>query len=175
MTSAVVLKAKPATAAFTMIGNYRTGGFAYMALLVVVAASAIAMTVAIPDVYHTAKREREAQLFFVGQQYQMAIQRFYQNPDVVIKRYPISLEELLVDNRSAKPHYHLRRLYPDPMTEQGDWGLLLNEQNQIMGVYSLSEQTLLKVAFDSKRIRVSNPAGARHYSDLKFVYLPTMQ
>ncbi|MBD3635266.1 MAG: type II secretion system protein [Methylophaga sp.] len=157
-----------------MNGEVRQHGFAYMALLVAIAGSLLLLSVAMPDKYHQGKREREAQLLFAGQQYQMAIERFYQNRFVTIKRYPNNLQELMMDNRNVRPQYHLRRLYPDPMTVEGDWGLVLNEQDQIMGVYSLSDQTLIRTRFHSERIRVSNPAGARYYSDLKFVYLPTV-
>jgi type II secretory pathway pseudopilin PulG len=156
----------------------RTGnsarGFAYMALLVVISASLLTLSAAMPDKFQQAKRADEAQLLFAGRQYQQAIERFYNNRFVPIKRYPSSLAELIEDNRTAKPQHHLRRLYRDPMTDDGQWGLVLNEQEQVMGVYSLSEQTLVKTAFDSERIRVSNPTGATRYSDLKFVYISSL-
>lgn len=149
-------------------------GFAYMALLVAISASLLTLSAAMPDKFQQAKRDKEAQLLFAGRQYQLAIERFYKNRFVPIKRYPVSLAELLEDNRTAKPQRHLRRLFPDPMSADGQWGLVYNEQQQIMGVYSLSEQTLLKTTFDSKRIRVSNPSGPTRYSDLKFVYISSL-
>lgn len=154
---------------------YRISGFAYMALLLMVAVSSLMLTVAMPDIYQTAKREREAQLFFVGQQYQRAIQRFYENRFVPIKRYPNSFDELLDDNRSLKPQHHLRQIYRDPITQSTEWGLVLNEQDQIMGVYSLSQGSVLKTHIQGHGVTVSNVAGAQKYSDLKFVYLPNRQ
>jgi type II secretory pathway pseudopilin PulG len=142
-----------------------------MALLVVIAASSIALTTALPDLYQTAKREREAQLLFVGRQYSEAIRRFYENPLVVIKRYPNSLDELVTDNRSLRPRHHLRKLYPDPMTGRLDWGLIKNEQDQIMGVYSQSGGKPLRTDF--ARHSVTEVAGGgQQYADFKFVYLP---
>jgi hypothetical protein len=176
MTFVVVLKARHLTEQRIMIGNIdKQAGFAYMALLVVVFASLLMLTRAMSDIYQTAKREREAQLFFAGEQYQRAIESFYENRFVVIKRYPQSLSELLVDERSIKVQHHLRQIYYDPVSQTKDWGLLLNGQSQIMGVYSRSQGKLLKTHFDAERVRTSNSAGAQQYSDLKFVYLPNSQ
>lgn len=148
-------------------------GFAYMALLVVIFSSLLVLTKAMPDIYQMAKREREAQLFFVGQQYQRAIEHFYENRFVAIKRYPRTFEELLADNRSPKVQRYLRKLYPDPITQTNNWGLILNEEDQIMGVYSLSNGQVLKKQFAGGRVTISNVAGAEQYSDLKFVYVPS--
>jgi len=153
----------------TMTGNGKHKGFAYMSLLVVISASLIALSVALPDKYQQAKREREAQLLFVGQQYVRAIKLFYENPLVSIKRYPETFEELLVDNRTAKPLHHLRKLYPDPMTGTYDWGLVKNTENQIMGVYSLSRNKPLRTDFTSFPSVVV--VGGEEYEDIKFVYL----
>lgn len=173
MTFVVVLKATHPMEHFIMTGNRDAqSGFAYMALLVVIFSSLLVLTRAMPDIYQTAKREREAQLFFVGEQYQRAIQSFHENSFVAIKRYPQSLNELLVDERSFKASHHLRQRYLDPVTQTNDWGLVLNEQSQIMGVYSRSQDKLLKTYFNSERVIVSNPSGAQQYSDLKFVYIP---
>lgn len=147
-------------------------GFAYLALLTTIAASLVALMVALPDLYQTAKREREAQLLFVGQQYQQAIQHFYENPNVTIKRYPKSIDELLVDNRSLRPLHHLRKAYADPMTRDGQWEFIKNEQQQIMGVYSHSTDTLLKTHIQSDRVTIALSGGPITYADLKFVYLP---
>ena len=157
----------------TMTGeDHKSAGFAYMSLLVLVALSSLMLTVAMPDIYHTAKREREAQLLFVGREYQKAIQHFYENRLTPIKQYPNSLDQLLEDNRTPKPQHFLRKLYLDPITMSSDWGIVLNEQDQIMGVYSLSNAPTLKTHFEDKRLIVSADGDSLKYSDLKFVYLP---
>jgi type II secretory pathway pseudopilin PulG len=174
MTFVVVPKARQQTGQLIMNGNLnRHRGFAYMALLVVIFSSLLVLTKAMPDIYQTAKREREAQLFFVGQQYQRAIEHFYENRFVAIKRYPRSFDELLVDNRSPKAQHFLRKLYRDPITQTNNWGLILNEQDQIMGIYSQSNGKVLKKHIKEQRVTISNVAGAEQYSDLKFVYLPS--
>lgn len=144
-------------------------GFAYMSLLVVITASLIALSVALPDKYQQAKREREAQLLFVGQQYVRAIKLFYENPRASIKRYPEILDELLVDNRTLTPQHHLRQLYTDPMTEHGQWGLVKNTEEQIVGIYSLSKNKPLKQDFSSIPSIVLEEGNT--YEDIKFVYL----
>lgn len=155
-------------AACTSIGKKRQSGFAYMALLVVITASLFALSAAIPDIYQQAKREREAQLLFVGQQYANAIRHFYNNPNANLKRYPESLEELLVDNRTQKPMHHLRQLYRDPMTDSFKWGLVQNEEEEIMGVYSLSEGKILRTNYQGYPDVL---VGGDRYKDIKFVYL----
>ena len=157
-----------------LTGKRQSAGFAYMALLVVIAASLIVLSSAIPDIYQTAKREREAQLFFVGEQYRSAIKRYYQNPKVSSRAYPDNLKQLVSDDRTAKPSHYLRRLYRDPMTRDGKWGLILNENNKIIGVYSRSQQKLLKQNFDHNIVTVMDQTGSRQltYSDLKFMFSP---
>lgn len=156
-------------AASTMNGKKRQLGFAYMALLVVIAASLLALNAAMPDIYQQAKREREAQLLFIGQQYSHAIRLFYENPHVVIKRYPESLDELLVDDRTPRPMHHLRKLYKDPITGSSEWGLVKNEERQIMGVFSLSEGKPLRKNFRGYPGVIV--VGGNEYNDIKFVYL----
>lgn len=154
---------------YTLNGNKdQQAGFAYMALLVVISASLLSLSAAIPDKYQQAKREREAQLFFVGEQISSAIKSYYNNPLVTEKRYPESLDELLVDDRTPKPMHHLRKLYQDPMTSSMEWGLVKNEEMQIVGVYSLSEGKPLKTNYSAFPSVVVN--GDEYY-DIKFVYI----
>lgn len=146
------------------------GGFAYMALLVVIAASLMSLSAAMPDKYQQAKREREAQLLFAGEQYSNAIRLFYENPFVSVKRYPDNFDELLEDKRTPKPMHHLRKLFPDPMTGSTEWGLVKNAENQIMGVYSLAKGQPLRTHFSLYPSVIV--VGGEEYNDIKFVYLP---
>ena len=157
-----------------LTGKRQSAGFAYMALLVVIAASLIVLSSAIPDIYQTAKREREAQFFFAGEQYRLAIKRYYQNPKVSSRVFPDNLKQLLSDDRTAKPSHYLRQIYRDPMTKDGKWGLVLNENNKIIGVYSRSKQKLLRRNFDSNIVTVigQTATGQLSYSDLKFMFSP---
>lgn len=140
-----------------------------MALLVVVFASSLALGAALPDKYQQAKRERETQLLFAGQQYASAIKLFYENPYVSVRRYPETLNELLIDNRTPVPRHHLRQLYRDPITGSAEWGVVKNEEDQIIGVFSLSKATPLRTNFGEQEM-VAIAAGGK-YEDIKFVYL----
>jgi hypothetical protein len=58
------------------------------------------------------------------------------------------------------------------MTQQADWGLIFNENKQIVGVYSLSAEHLLKTNLSADYVTVNSVNRELLYSDLKFVYLP---
>ena len=85
-------------------------GFAYVALLLVIAVVALTLGVATEQIEHAAQREREEQLLFVGSQFRQAIASYYeQSPGA--KQYPRKLEELLQDNRFPKPKRHLSLIH----------------------------------------------------------------
>jgi len=77
------------------------------------------------------QRDREAELFFRGDQYRQAIARFHNAWGI----YPKRLEELLEDRRALYVQRHLRRLYLDPMTGE-PFELVRDSAGTIRGVYS---------------------------------------
>lgn len=149
----------------------KSNGFAYLALLVVISGSLLVLSAAQPDLFQQAQRQQEKQLLFAGREYREAIRRFYENPNVSVQRFPNTLEELLVDNRSLKPMYHLRRLYPEPILGLG-WGLIRDEQGGITGVYSRSNQRLLVTNFDARYANIDQTEKTLRHSDLLFNYQP---
>ncbi len=78
-------------------------------LLVAVAVMSVLASVVLPVWSHAARREREAELIFRGEQYARAIELYQRQ---YVGAYPPDLETL-VDQR------FLRRLYTDPMTDGG--------------------------------------------------------
>jgi type II secretory pathway pseudopilin PulG len=89
-------------------------GYAMAALLVALSVMAIALTVALPVWKTAAKREKETELIFRGQQYVRAIglfQRKYANAN------PPNLDILLNER-------FLRKKYKDPMTKDGEFQVL---------------------------------------------------
>lgn len=120
-------------------------GFTYMGALVLIVLMGSALA-AVGQVWATVgKRERELQLIWVGTQYAQALQSYYRSATGVAQ-YPQSLDELLEDHRFPSIQRHIRRLYPDPMTNSSDWGLTTSIDGRITGVYSLSRETPLKTA-----------------------------
>jgi type II secretory pathway pseudopilin PulG len=142
-------------------------GFTYLTVLFMVAFMGLGLAVT-GEVWHTALvRDKEAQLLYTGNQYRRAIQRYYLSGP---RQYPRTLEDLLKDPRKPGTERYLRKLYPDPLTGKGEWGLVKAPDGGIMGVYSSSEEKPMKVAgFGFADLGL---AGAAKYSDWKFLYDP---
>ncbi len=143
-------------------------GFTFVGVLVVLTVMMIAMGTA-AQIWHTQmQRENEQDLLFVGHQFQYAIGRYYQSG----KGFPPSLIALLGADNDAKlnPRY-LRKIYRDPMTGLAEWGLVLGNNSEIVGVHSMSEQAPYKVAAFSDAD--SALEGKLKYSEWQFVYVPT--
>ncbi len=114
-------------------------------MLFVVAALGVGMA-ALGTLWSTvAKREKEAQLLFVGDQFRLAIESYRQRTPGGLKQYPRSLEDLLEDKRFPMTVRHLRRLWRDPLTGQAVWGLV-RDADRITGVHSLAEGAPMKQA-----------------------------
>jgi len=142
------------------------GGFTYLTILFVVAIMGVGLALA-GEVWHTAAtREREAALLWTGEQYRRAIERYYLAGP---RQYPRELTDLLRDLRKPAVERYLRRLYPDPVTGSYEWGIVKAPDGGILGVYSRSEDKPFKEAgFKPAQAQF---AGARKYSDWKFVYV----
>jgi type II secretory pathway pseudopilin PulG len=121
----------------------RKSGLVLFAVLLLLVLAGLAALVG-AEVWATAlKREREAQLLFVGEQYRRAIESYWRASPGPVKTLPTSLDVLLEDDRFPMPVRHLRRLYPDPVVGEADWKLV-KAGNGILGVYSQSETIPLK-------------------------------
>jgi len=93
------------------------GGYAMAALLVTLAIMSILLSVAMPVWRHEARREKEAELVFRGEQYARAIALFrYKNANIP-NAFPPSIDAL-VQGR------FLRKKYKDPMTKDGEFVLI---------------------------------------------------
>jgi type II secretory pathway pseudopilin PulG len=125
----------------------RQGGFVYIGLLIGIAVLGIGLG-AVSEVWtQTRQREREQELLFTGNQIRQAITRYYQESPPAARRFPMQLDELLSDARTpGKTGRYLRRLYPDPIRGQADWGEVRLPGGQLVGVFSLSNDTPLKSA-----------------------------
>jgi len=123
-------------------GNRRAeAGFTYIGILIGVAIVGLLLSMASRVWTLTEQRERETQLLWTGNAFRMAIASYFADGH----QYPLSLEDLLLDNRSPVPRHYLRRLYPDPMTGQPDWTIIHSPDGVgIMGVASNSKSSPLK-------------------------------
>ena len=120
----------------------RQSGFTYIGVLIGVAILG-AMLASLGTVWHTmAQRDQEKELLFVGHQFRLALNRYYQSN----QRYPLRLEQLVQDDSAQVVRRYLRKIYVDPLTRQPSWGLVTQADGQIVGVYSLSGKAPLKKA-----------------------------
>lgn len=120
------------------------GGYALIAALILLVLASLAVTLAVQRASTDARRERESELLFIGDQYRWAIHA-YASAAGVPAQYPEKLEDLLEDKRLPLPRRYLRRIYPDPMTGKADWQLELS-QGRIIGVHSSSTEGPLRHA-----------------------------
>src|SRR5947207_15425455 len=97
----------------------KSRGFTYLTVLFIVAGITAGLAL-VGEVWETAaKREKETELLFVGNEYRKAITRYYL---AGLNQYPRSVEDLLKDQRKAGTVRHLRRNYTDPITGKAEWG-----------------------------------------------------
>ena len=146
----------------------RARGFTYLAVLFIVAILMGGLAL-VGEVWETsARREKEAELLFIGNQYRRAIGLFYDSTPGGVKRYPRTLEDLVKDPRQPATQRHLRKFYPDPITRKVEWGFVKAPDGGIQGVHSLSEEKPLKIG--GFRVRDAGLEGAQKYADWKFIH-----
>lgn len=122
-------------------------GFTYLLLLFVLAAGGTGLAALGEQWALAAQREREAELVFRGGQISQALADWRDSSPPGLpaeQRAPLALQDLLVDERSAPPRHHLRRLYADPFTGEADWVLQRDAQGRIHGVASRSRRPALR-------------------------------
>ncbi|HLO93245.1 MAG TPA: type II secretion system protein [Burkholderiaceae bacterium] len=128
----------------TRQGRQRLAGFAYVWLLLGIAAMGLGLVQVVEVASQATQRARERELLFIGQQFRQAFESYQQaSPDPRARELPPSLEALLADRRTGQLRRHLRRIYVDPMTGKAEWGLV-HAGSFVTGVHSLSSQRPIK-------------------------------
>ena len=147
----------------------RQEGFTYVGLLLLLALASTALAGAGTLWSIESRRDKEAELLFIGAQFADAITSFREHaPAGQMERFPRRLEELLDDKRWPSTRRHLRQVFVDPMTGSRDWGLVRGPGGEIMGVHSLAGGAPLKKGnFPGQWVTF---AQARSYRDWRFVY-----
>jgi len=100
-------------------------GYSLVFLVIIFTVLSILVAAALPLWSHAIQRDKEEELISRGLQYAEAIRVFQLRNG----RPPVKLDELL----EAKPRC-IRRLWKDPMTEDGKWGLVFVNQNPTLQV-----------------------------------------
>ena len=150
------------------------GGYAMAALLVTLLVMGVLSSIVLPSWSQAAKREREAELVFRGEQYSRAIRLFQkEHPGV----FPLNLETLVEQK-------FLRRLYKDPMTESGEFLVLYQTPKRNQGIARLGQETgyqseipmtetpggIIGVASKSTKPSLLLYNGRSTYSEWEFVH-----
>jgi type II secretory pathway pseudopilin PulG len=143
-------------------------GFTFIGVLILVAIAGVALAGAGQLWSTAAKRDKEAQLLFVGDEFRRAIGSYYESSPGV-KQFPQKLEELLEDRRVPTIRRHLRQIYRDPMTDKRDWDLVMIG-DRIIGVHSKSKDKPLKTGNFKPEDEAFKEASA--YTDWQFTYQP---
>lgn len=144
----------------------RAAGMVLIAVLLLLALVAVVGCAGVEVWATTVRREREAQLLFVGDQYRRAIESYWRASPGPVRMLPRRLSDLLSDRRLPVPMRHLRRAYLDPMDESAEWGVVKGP-NGIAGVYSTSESAPIKRGGFQERY--SHFEQASTYKDWTFV------
>jgi type II secretory pathway pseudopilin PulG len=93
-------------------------GYILIMLMLVISIMGIGLMVAVPVWQTQIQRENEEELIFRGNQYVEAVRIFQlKNPG----KFPETLDELVKKKC-------LRRLYRDPMTPEGEWNIILHQE-----------------------------------------------
>jgi type II secretory pathway pseudopilin PulG len=144
-------------------------GFTYVGLLALLVLICLMLAAAGEVASTAARREREAQLLWVGHEYRAAIGRYWNKR----RAYPQTLQELLGAAPDAPVQVrYIRNLYADPMTNAVDWVLVPAANGGIMGVASSSKRAPLKTGHFDDADR--GFADANAYSDWQFTFLPAV-
>ena len=147
---------------------HRASGLVLLALLIMLVLVGVGALGAAEFWATSLKREREAELLFIGEQYRRAIAEYWKMTPGR-RGYPPSIDVLLTDDRFPNPVHHLRRTYRDPMTESGEFEVI-KLANGVVGVHSTSLDPPLKHANFPKAYQPFEQA--ENYSQWTFVFNP---
>jgi type II secretory pathway pseudopilin PulG len=113
--------------------KHRTdAGFSLAALIFFATAASILLAAAVPAYVQQARREREEELIFRGEEYMRAIQKYQRKFTV----YPPSIDALLETNQLR----FLRRAYKDPITDKEFRLISLGPGGTLVGSVMLNQR-----------------------------------
>ena len=142
-----------------------------MGMLVIVMIIMITSAVLAQSWKISAKREKEKELLWRGNQFRLAVERYYEGKSVQghagMNQWPTSLDDLMEDPRSGDKIRYLRKKYIDPMTGKDDWVLVPPGGSQAGG-YSVAGGPIggVRSNSDAKPLKKDN----FDLADLKFRY-----
>ena len=145
-------------------------GYTFLVVLALTALFSIGLAVAGTAWSQGVRRGHERDLLRIGGLYAQALADYRDRSQGSVRRFPANLSDLLKDSRTVGLNRDLRRLYPDPVAPELPWALILDDQGNIMGVHSQSQEAPLAIAPQSAGALLM-PSVAR-YCDWRFVAPP---
>lgn len=142
-------------------------GFTYVWAMAALALLGVGLAAIGPMWSDATKREREKELLRIGHLYAQAIASYYRSSPGSEKRYPPSLDALLLDTRFVGTYRHLRKPYGDPLRAGQPLALVRGSDGTVRGVYSPSEDAPLSQ--ETLDLGVTVLPASKAYSDWKFV------
>ena len=144
-------------------------GFTFLGVLILVAIIALASAAQVVTGNLLERREKEAELLWIGGEFKRAIISYSSQTPAGRKPAPSSLAELVHDERFTPPRRHLRKIYIDPITSKAEWGIAKAPDGTLAGVHSLSDAEPIKIGgFDVEDKALE---GKTRYSDWVFAPL----
>src|SRR2546425_4879219 len=131
----------------------RDAGFSPAALFFSATAASTVAAAAVPAYQMQAKREREKELMFRGQEYTRAIQKYQRKFGV----YPSSLEQLVQTNGLR----FLRKAYKDPITGKDFRLIRLNPDGSLAGSKLFVQNANQQSLFGNTQPFGQQPGGAQ--------------
>lgn len=152
----------------------RPRGFAYLALIMLVALLGLVGAAGLKLGALLQRRAAEQELLAIGAQFSDALESYAAATPAGQPPQPPSLKELLRDPRFPATRRHLRRIFVDPVTGTADWGVQYADGRVgVVAVYSLSSAQPIKIGHFGPRFQGLD--GQRRYSDWKFSAAPPTQ
>jgi hypothetical protein len=110
-------------------------GFTYLWVLIAVALIGVGL-LAVGDLWAATQRARErAELIWVAEQFTQALDNYYEgSPGIVVKSFPLKVEELLEDRRLAVVRRHLRGELPPHHLSSQRLMLVRDNESRIVGI-----------------------------------------
>lgn len=149
-------------------GYARNAGFTYLGLLILIAILSMVAAATVTAGSVMQRRMQEDELLRIGSQFQAAFKTYYESSPAGQRRYPSELTDLVRDPRYTGVRRHLRKIYADPLTGRAEWGIVKAPEGGIMGVYSLSEETPIRIAGFGPEFTSFD--GKNRYSEWIFTY-----
>jgi type II secretory pathway pseudopilin PulG len=148
-------------------------GFTYLGVIFAVALIGIGLAATGTVWSLSAQREKEAQLLFVGDQFRNAIRSYYFSSPSGLRQYPRTFDDLLADTRGGAVQRHLRKIFPDPMSNDRNWEPIMLAEGVLIGVRSRATGKPIKRSNFS--VENQGLVDAECYCEWRFVFLPDLQ